>query len=53
MNFDDLWLFKETWGLIFLFLLLIASFVYAVWPNNKEKFDKAARLPLEEDDNHG
>ena len=51
MNFESLSYFKETWGLIFLFLMLIAAFIYAVLPSNKDKFDEAAKLPLKEDDN--
>ena len=53
MEFESLWAFKETWGLIFLFLFLIAAFVYAVLPSNKDKFDEAANMPLREDDENG
>ena len=53
MEFENLWAFKETWGLIFLFLILIAAFIYAAWPSNKEKFDEAANMPLMEDDKNG
>ncbi|MCB1546493.1 MAG: cbb3-type cytochrome c oxidase subunit 3 [Hyphomicrobiaceae bacterium] len=34
-----------------LFTLLFAGvLVYALWPGNKQKFDRAARLPLEGDE---
>lgn len=40
--------FAQTWGL----LLFIAGFgaivTYALWPRNQAKFDRFARLPLEE-----
>jgi cytochrome c oxidase cbb3-type subunit 4 len=39
----------ETYGLIYLFVLFAGAFVYALWPGNRRKFERAARLPLSED----
>jgi cytochrome c oxidase cbb3-type subunit 4 len=39
----------STGGLIYFLLLFIAVLAYALWPGNKAKFDRAARMPLEED----
>ena len=39
-------------GILGLFLfagMFVVVLFYALWPRNKEKFDHAARLPLEED----
>ena len=53
MNAEDAMSFAGTWWL----LLLVAGFavvlVYALWPKNKKKFDEAARIPLEDDDDGG
>jgi cytochrome c oxidase cbb3-type subunit 4 len=38
-----------TWGLAIFILLFGAVVVYAMWPGNKAKFERAARRPLEED----
>jgi cytochrome c oxidase cbb3-type subunit IV len=34
-------------GSLYFALLFIGVCVYAFWPKNKEKFDKAARAPLD------
>jgi cytochrome c oxidase cbb3-type subunit 4 len=38
-----------TFGLIFFIVLFALVLVYALRPRNKQKFDQAARIPLEED----
>lgn len=59
MTYQDLIYFAETWGLIILATMFASAIVYAFWPGNREKFDRAANLPLESDDtlneeaNHG
>lgn len=44
--------FAQSWGLVYLLVLFIAVCAYALWPRNKEKFERAARIPLEEDLGH-
>ncbi|GAB4127069.1 MAG: hypothetical protein Tsb008_19030 [Rhodothalassiaceae bacterium] len=39
-----------TWGLLFLLVLFAAAVLYALWPGNRDKFERARNLPLEEDD---
>ncbi|MCW5723992.1 MAG: cbb3-type cytochrome c oxidase subunit 3 [Maricaulaceae bacterium] len=41
--------FAQTWGLLFFIALFGLVLVYALWPRNKGKFDRAARMPLEDD----
>lgn len=41
--------FAGTWGLVLLLLLFAVAVVYALWPGNRKKFDRAKRLPLEDD----
>jgi cytochrome c oxidase cbb3-type subunit 4 len=40
----------QTWGLVFLAILFIGAVVYALWPSNREKFKRAAKTPLEDED---
>ena len=41
--------FAQTWGLLYLVLLMALVVVYALWPSNRAKFDRAARAPLDDD----
>jgi len=41
--------FAKTWGLLYLVVLFAAVLAYALWPRNRRKFDRAARIPLEEE----
>ena len=50
MNYQDLIYFAETWGLIILASMFLFAVVYAFLPGNREKFERAANLPLENDD---
>jgi cytochrome c oxidase cbb3-type subunit 4 len=38
-----------TWWTPVFVVMFIAVVVYALWPRNRAKFDKAARLPLQDD----
>ena len=49
MTYQDVAQFAESWGLAFLMLLFATAVIYALWPANKEKFDQAAHMPLNDD----
>lgn len=49
MSYDEFRHFADTYGLIYLMLLFAGVVAYALWPRNRKKFEKAARIPLEED----
>ena len=49
MQYEQIAHFASTYGLIYFILLFAGVLAYAFWPKNKEKFDRAAQLPLEED----
>lgn len=49
MDYADAFVFARSWGLVYMLALFVGVLVYALWPRNKEKFDRAARIPLEED----
>lgn len=38
--------FAQTWGVVLLIALFLVAVAYALWPGNREKFDRAARAPL-------
>ncbi len=49
MTFNEVSVFAQSWGLVFLVTLFLAACGYALWPGNRARFEKAARLPLEEE----
>jgi cytochrome c oxidase cbb3-type subunit 4 len=48
--FWELALFAKTGGLVILVLLFAGALTYALWPRNQDRFDRAARAPLDEAD---
>ncbi len=42
--------FAQTWGLFYIIGLFAIVLAYALWPKNQKRFDRAARMPLAEDD---
>lgn len=53
MKYAEVTAFAQSWGLLVLLALFAAALVYAFWPGNRRKFERASRAPLEEDDNAG
>ena len=49
MNFEQVSYFSQTWGLVYLVVIFVGVLIYALWPGSREKFEKAARIPLRED----
>ncbi len=49
MHYEQIAHFAATYGLIYLMVLFAGVLAYTFWPRNKDKFEKAARRPLEED----
>jgi cytochrome c oxidase cbb3-type subunit 4 len=50
IGYESVAAFAQTWGLVFLVAMFAAVLAYALWPGNKDKFEAAARSPLEEDE---
>jgi cytochrome c oxidase cbb3-type subunit 4 len=42
--------FAKSWGLFYLIALAIGVLVYALWPSNRSRFDRAKRSILDKDD---
>ncbi|MGF1462310.1 MAG: cbb3-type cytochrome c oxidase subunit 3 [Maricaulaceae bacterium] len=49
MDYEAVSAFSKSWGLVYLAILFLAVLVYAFWPGNQSKFDRAARAPLNEE----
>ena len=50
MSAYEIWqAFVAKWGFVYFGAFFIAACVYALRPAKKSEFDKAARLPLNED----
>lgn len=49
MTYETVSTFAQTYGLLGLVVMFAVAVTYALWPNNREKFEQAARSPLEED----
>lgn len=45
--------FAKSWGLFYLIALAIGVLVYAFWPSNKKRFDRAGKSILDKDDRPG
>ncbi|MEZ5784012.1 MAG: cbb3-type cytochrome c oxidase subunit 3 [Rhizobiaceae bacterium] len=45
--------FSKSWGLFYLIALAIGVLIYAFWPSNKKRFDRAKNSILDRDDRPG
>jgi cbb3-type cytochrome oxidase subunit 3 len=51
MTYQDAQVLSQLVAMVIFGSLLVAVMVYAFRPSNKEKFERAARMPLESEDN--
>ena len=42
--------FSKSWGLFYLFALMVGVLVYTFWPSNKKQFDRAKKSILDRED---
>jgi cytochrome c oxidase cbb3-type subunit 4 len=49
MSYAFLSSFAQTGGLLYFVAMFLAVLIYALWPRNHARFDRAAHLPLVED----
>jgi len=45
--------FAKSWGLFYLIALAIGVLIYALWPSNRARFDRAKKSILDKDDRPG
>lgn len=50
---DQLVAFAQKWGLLYFLALSAGVAIYALWPSNKRRFDRAKHSILEQDDRPG
>jgi cytochrome c oxidase cbb3-type subunit 4 len=48
MSYEAWSSFAQTWGLVYFIAIFAAAVAYALWPSNRAKFRRAARLPASE-----
>jgi cytochrome c oxidase cbb3-type subunit 4 len=53
MTYEQAAHFAQTWGLLLLTVLFAGVLAYVLWPGNREKFKRAARTPLDEENDDG
>ena len=51
MSYEQIASISQVVALVFFVALFAGVLVYAFWPGNKKRFERAARLPLEKDTN--
>lgn len=45
--------FSKSWGLFYLIAFFVAVVIYALWPSNRKRFDRAKKSILDKDDKPG
>ena len=50
MSYDDMRAFFGVTGLLIFVALFAGVLIYTFWPGNKKRFDRASRIPLEDDE---
>ncbi|MCH9808518.1 MAG: cbb3-type cytochrome c oxidase subunit 3 [Alphaproteobacteria bacterium] len=53
MTYQTVAAFTQSLSLLIFVSLFIGVVIYAVWPGNQKAFDRASRLPLENDPEPG
>lgn len=48
--YETLSQFAQTWGLIIFIIAFVLVLIYALAPANRKKFERARRIPLEDDE---
>ncbi|HVZ67862.1 MAG TPA: cbb3-type cytochrome c oxidase subunit 3 [Rhizomicrobium sp.] len=47
--YEDVLAFTRSWDAVYFTLMFAAALAYALWPSNRSRFDRAARIPLNDD----
>jgi len=50
LTYQDVLAFAQSWGAVYFSVLFVIVCIYAFGPANKDKFERAAREPLEDDE---
>lgn len=50
IDHDTLVGFAKTFGLFYLIVMSVVAVIYAFWPSNSKRFDRAARSVLDDEE---
>ena len=50
MNYSDLRIFADSWGLLYLFLIFVGVIFFTFRPGSRNQAEENANIPLREDD---
>lgn len=50
IDHDTLVAFAKTFGLFYLIAMSLVALLYALWPSNGKRFDRAAKSVLDDED---
>lgn len=50
IDHDTLVAFSKSWGLFYLIAFAIGVVIYALWPSNRKRFDRAKKSIFDKDD---
>lgn len=50
MDYETLVMITQIAGLVLFIGLFVGVLIYALWPGNKKRFERASKVPLEQDD---
>ena len=48
--YEDVLAFAQSWGSVYFLSMFAVVLLYALWPSNKQRFQDAARIPLNDED---
>ncbi|MGE0664944.1 MAG: cbb3-type cytochrome oxidase subunit 3 [Sphingomonadales bacterium] len=49
MDYQQFRHFADSWGLVYLLAVFVLAVAFAFRPGSKQHYDRAARIPLDED----
>lgn len=47
--YEDVLAFAQSWGAVYFTLMFAAALLYAFWPTNQSGFQRAKRIPLDDE----
>ena len=50
MTYQTVAAFTQSFSLLLFFVLFIGVVIYALWPGNRNVFERASRMPLDSDE---
>jgi cytochrome c oxidase cbb3-type subunit 4 len=50
LTYETVAKFAQQGGTIYFGLIFLGGLIYALWPRNREAFDRLAQMPLEQED---